>query len=283
MALAQKPDILDQLREGIESLTTSEQWTRYLSVMRRFHTYSANNQLLIAIQRPEATHVAGYRRWQQLGRQVRKGSAGIAILAPVANRIKREDDNGEELEPLRVVRAFRTAWIFDVADTDGDPLPEICSRLLGDGPVDAFCKLQAVAGAMDFTVDVTDIPGEVNGFCDYLNHRIVVDGQLSPAQGVKTLAHEIGHAFLHNPERKPAEMGRDLCELEAESVAFVVCAELEIDSSEYSFGYIAGWAGGGDAASKAITASAQRINQAARAILDALEPMAALPTELEVA
>ncbi len=131
MAIAQKTDILDQLRAGIEQLTSSEQWTRWLDVQRRFHHYSCGNCLLISQQRPDASQVAGNRRWQQLGRQVRKGEKGIAILAPVGNRLRRtvEDEDGVESEDvLRAVRAFRTAFVFDIAQTDGEPLPEIVTR-----------------------------------------------------------------------------------------------------------------------------------------------------------
>jgi len=282
MAIAQKTDILDQLRAGVEQLTSSEQWTRWLDVQRRFHHYSWGNCLLISLQRPDASQVAGYRRWQQLGRQVRKGEKGIAILAPVVNRLRRtvEGEDGVESEDvLRVVRAFRTAFVFDIAQTDGDPLPEIAQRLLGDDPADAFFKLQAVAGALDFTVEVTPLGDSLNGDCNYATRSIRINADVSALQGVKTLAHEIAHALLHGPDRVAPDVPRALKELEAESVAYVVCSELGIDSGEYSFGYVAGWAGGGEAASKAISASAQRIQQAARAILDALEPMAELATE----
>jgi len=282
MAIAQRTDILDQLRAGVEELTSSEAWEHWLRVQRRFTTYSWGNCLLIALQRPDATHVAGYRAWQQLGRQVRKGEKGIAILAPVVNRLRRtgEDEAGAETEDvLRVVRAFRTAFVFDIAQTDGEPLPEIAERLLGDDPADAFVKLQAVAGSLGFTVEVTPLGDSLNGDCNHATRSIRINADVTPMQGVKTLAHEVAHALLHAPEHAQAGMPRALKELEAESVAYVVCSELDIDSSAYSFGYLAGWAGGGEEASKAISASAQRINQAARAILDALEPMPALPAE----
>lgn len=283
MAIAQKTDILDQLRAGIEQLTSSEQWTRWLDVQRRFHHYSWGNCLLISLQRPDATYVAGYRRWQQLKRQVRKGEKGIAILAPIVNRVPRsadrDDDAVEGEDVLHVVRAFRTAFVFDVTQTDGEPLPQIAQRLLGEDPADAFYKLQAVAGALDFSVEVTPLGDSLNGDCHHGLRRIRVNADVSPKQGVKTLAHEIAHALLHGPSDVAADMPRALKELEAESVAYVVCSDLGIDSGEYSFGYVAGWAGGGDAASKAISASAQRIQQAAHGILDALEPMAALEQE----
>ena len=116
-------DVLDQLREGIATLTSSEKWTRWLQAQSRFHHYSFGNTLLILLQRPDATRVAGYRAWLQLRRQVRKGEKGIAILAPIANRIRVEDENGEEKVLAGSPRAFRTAHVFDVAQTDGDDLP----------------------------------------------------------------------------------------------------------------------------------------------------------------
>jgi len=223
--------------------------------------------------------VAGYRAWQQLGRQVRKGERGIAILAPVVNRV-RPDATEDEPDPaaIHVVRAFRPAYVFDLSQTDGELLPEIATRLLGDDPVDAVSKLVACAGALDFTVSADQLGPDLNGFCDHSNRHIVLNADLEPRMGVKTLCHELAHALLHSPERRE-DLPRELCELEAESVAFAICDELGIDSGAYSFGYIASWVGGSDAARHAIRASGQRITQAARALLDALEPMAALPAE----
>ena len=134
-------DVLDQLREGIATLTSSERWTRWLEAQSRFHHYSFGNTLLILLQRPDATRVAGYRAWLQLRRQVRKGEKGIAILAPIANRIRVEDENGEEKVLAGPAHAFRIAHVFDVAQTDGDDLPTVSDRLTGDDPDEIYSKL----------------------------------------------------------------------------------------------------------------------------------------------
>jgi antirestriction protein ArdC len=270
-------EVLDRLHTGIADLTSSEAWIAWLHAARKFHRYSFSNQLLIALQRPDATQVGGYRKWQQFGRQVRKGEKGITIIAPCAHKVRRTtvDDRQDETD-IRVT-GFTCTQVFDIAQTDGDLLPEICTQLLGDDPAGAFHRLEVVARALDFTVDVAPLDGSLNGDCNHGNRRIRVNAEVSPMQRVKTLSHELAHAWLHGPDRMPADMTRGLKELEAESVAYIVCQEVGIDSSQYTFGYVAGWAG--DGASNAISTSAQRIVQAARIILDLLEPTADRATE----
>jgi antirestriction protein ArdC len=273
-------DLLEQLRTGIADLASSEAWVAWLCAARKFHRYSFSNQLLIALQRPDATQVGGYRKWQQFGRQVRKGEKGIAIIAPCVHKVRGTTVDGDRQDETDVrVTGFTCAHVFDIAQTDGDPLPEICTQLLGDDPVDAFHMLETAARALDFTVDVVPLSDSLNGDCNHAIHRIRVSADVSPMQRVKTLSHEIAHAWLHGPDRVPADMPRGVKELEAESVAYIVCQEFGIDSSQYTFGYVAGWAG--DCASNAISTSAHRIAQAARVILDLLEPTADRATEGE--
>ncbi len=262
MAGATKTDLIKQLTEGIAALTTTQQWERWLRARRAFHRYSFSNGLLILRQFPEASRVAGFQSWRQLGRSVRKGERGIAILAPIAQRPQAEDDDDDELSPV----AFRIAYVFDVSQTDGEPLPEIAHRLNGDDPVGASVRLEKVAAELGFSVTVTQLPGERNGDCSHELRRIRVSDRLAPAHRVKTLAHELAHAILHGDFED-----RGLAELEAESVAYIVCQELALDSGAFSFGYLAGWARGGDEATRAITASGQRITAAARQILDRLD------------
>lgn len=265
-------DVIDQLRQGVATLTSTDQWTRWLRVQRRFHHYSWGNSLLILMQRPDATRVAGYHTWKSVGRQVRKGEHGIAILAPIVRRLRveREDEDGTEGALVGHPTAFRLARVFDIAQTDGEALPEVVSRLIGDDAGSRFAGLVKVAATLGYSVEVSDLPGERNGDCTFEMKRIRVREGLEPAQSVKTLAHELAHAILHN-EADCTGLTRAVAELEAESVAFVVCYDLGLDSSAYSFGYIATWAGGGEAADKAISGSAQRINKAARTILEQLE------------
>jgi hypothetical protein len=262
MAGATKTDLIQQLTEGVTALTSSQQWRRWLRAQRSFHRYSFSNVLLILRQFPEASRVAGFHRWQVLGRFVRKGERGIAILAPVVHRPTTDDDSDDELSPV----AFRIAYVFDVSETDGEPLPEIAQRLDGDDPAGASVRLEKVAAELGFSVTVTQLLGERNGDCSHELRRIRVSDRLAPAHQVKTLAHELAHAILHEQFED-----RGLAELEAESVAYIVCHELDLDSGAYSFGYLASWARGGDEATRAITASGQRITTAARQVLDHLD------------
>jgi antirestriction protein ArdC len=263
-------DVIDQLRRGVATLTSTDQWTRWLRVQRRFHQYSFGNTLLILIQRPDATRVAGYHTWKTVGRQVRKGEHGIAILAPIVRRLGVQDKDETERALTGQPIAFRLARVFDIAQTDGEALPEVVSRLTGDDAGSRFAGLVKVAGTLGYSVERSELRGERNGDCTFELKRIRIREGIEAAQSVKTLAHELAHAILHS-DADCTGPTRAVAELEAESVAFVVCDDLGLDSSAYSFGYIASWAGGGDNADKAISASAQRINKAARHILEQLE------------
>ena len=260
-------ELLQRLTEGVERLTSSEEWLRYLDVQQRFHRYSFGNVLLISLQCPDATQVAGFHRWLELGRHVRKGSKGIAILAPIVSRLKVEDEKtGEEKTIVGAPRSFRVVHVFDISQTDGDELPDIpCHRLEGEGA--AYDELITYAQGLGFSVKVGELPGETNGLCDHLNKTITLREGLAAAQQTKTLTHEIAHAILHGPD---VEASRSQKELEAESTAYIVCGALGIDSADYSLGYVADW-GGGEDATKRIRQSGQRIQQAAQTMLTALD------------
>jgi hypothetical protein len=256
-------ELLQRLTEGVEKLTSSDEWVRYLDVQRRFHRYSFGNCLLIALQRPDATRVAGFHRWLELHRHVRRGEKGIAILAPIVRRLKVEDEaTGEERTIQSAPRAFRVVHVFDVSQTEGDDLPEIpCSRLEGEGA--AYDELTNYAEGLGFRVEVGDLPGETNGQCNHTTQTITVQVGLAPAQQTKTLAHEIAHAMLHGPSFGGP---RDQAELEAESVAYIVTSTLGVDSAAYSFGYLASWGADSDA----IRRSGHRIQQTAQTMVAAL-------------
>jgi hypothetical protein len=261
-------ELLQRLTEGVEKLTSSQEWVRYLDVQRRFHRYSFGNCILIALQRPDATRVAGFHRWLELGRHVCRGEKGIAILAPIVSRLKVEDEStGDERILVSAPRAFRVVHVFDVSQTDGDELPESPARRLeGDAVAGAYESLAAYALRLDFHVEISDeLPGQINGDCSHTLNRIRIRGGLSSAQSTKTLAHEIAHAILHGG----AVESRERAELEAESVAYVVCGTLGINSADYSFGYVAGWGGGGNA-TKHIRESGHRIQQTAKMIIEAI-------------
>jgi antirestriction protein ArdC len=264
-------ELLATLADGVADLTSSTAWRAWLDVQRRFHRYSWGNTLLIAAQCPDATRVAGFHAWLRLGRHVRKGEHGIAILAPVVPRLRVVDaDSGDERWVAGRPHAFRVAHVFDVSQTDGEELaPPPVTRLEGGDPKDWYTQLRDVAHSLEFTVEEDYLPDDVNGDCNHALRQIRIEVRNGQRQQVKTLAHELGHAILHADR---AGLCREQAELEAESVAYVVCAGLGIDTSEYSFGYLAVWAGGGEQARRAIAESAQRIQTAAHRVLDAVTP-----------
>lgn len=257
-------ETLTKLEQGIRDLANSDRWARWLASAARFHHYSFGNQLLIALQCPDATRVAGYKTWQSMGRQVRKGERGLRILAPVVVRAK-DGETADDETGKRVV-GFRSVAVFDIGQTDGDDLPEITSNLTGDGPSGAWTALVAFAGDLGYSVEVMPT-GEANGWCRHNDLTIAVKDTNGPAMQIKTLAHELGHALLHDGM---ASDGRALAELEAESVAFVVCAALGLDTGDYSFGYVTAWSRGDEAAITALRASAERIRGAAAKILNGI-------------
>jgi antirestriction protein ArdC len=260
MAKNNHPELVAQLTAGISTLTSSEEWQRHLDFQSRFHHYSFGNVLLIAAQCHRATRVAGFNAWRKLNRFVRKGEKAIWVLAPMVYK------NAEDGETDRVIRGFKFVPVFDIAQTDGEELPSICNRLEGDDPKGRYAQLLTVARSIGFTVEDHEFNGNTNGDCCHADHRIRVETTNTPAQRVKTLAHELAHALLHE-----GLDDRSLAELEAESTAYVVCRALGLDSGAYSFGYVASWAGGGEQAVAGIRASCGRIQQAASAILGSFE------------
>lgn len=269
-----RPELVEKLAEGIGNLTTSDQWRRYLEFQSRFHRYSYGNVLLIAAQCPEATQVAGFNAWRKVNRFVRQGEKAIYILAPMVDK-NTEAANGEDRP---VIRGFKFVPVFDVAQTDGAELPSICTRLDGEDPAGRYAQLSSVARSLGFCVVDHEFDGATNGDCCHAEYRIRIEVRNTPTQRVKTLAHEIGHALLH--ERFES---RAVAELEAESIAYIVCQCLGFDTGDYSFGYVATWAGGGERAISGIKASCERIQKAATTIVASCELGQGEPGEGETA
>jgi antirestriction protein ArdC len=273
-----------QLLDQVERLTNSETWKATLQVAARFHSYSPNNVLLIAAQRPDATRVAGYRSWAQLGRQVRKGEHGIAILAPVLRRTDRNAPAradkpqprapGEDAATSRVLAGFRVTRVFDVSQTDGPDLPDVRPALLeGASPLGLWSDLYDQVEAAGYVIDYADL-GEANGRTDFTDRTVVLHTGRSGAQLTKTLAHELGHIALHAPDVRPDGMTRDTAEIEAESVAYVVTAAHGLFAGDYSVPYVTGWSGGD---LDRVASSATRVLATARTILRAAPPLRTTP------
>ena len=267
-----RPDRLkeahERLVQAVESIVTGEDWQRMLKVASKFHKYSFNNQLLIFLQRPEATYVAGFRRWLEMKRFVRKGEKGIAILAPCRYKRTVEDEVGNE-ETVQVLRGFRVVHVFDVTQTDGEPLADLDAvkpQLLdGAAPDGLWDALVAQCAELGYGV-VRERRGSANGYCEMLHKQIGVRPDVSDAQAVKTLIHELAHALLHDG---PSMVSREIAEVEVESVAYIVGDALGLDTSGYSFNYVARWSNGDPGLFKQ---TAERVTSCAKRVLDAMGP-----------
>lgn len=231
----------EKLLQAVAEIASGEDWKRMLQVISKFHRYSFNNHLMIFLQRPDATIVAGFNRWKSLGRFVKKGEKGIGIFAPCRYKTKVETDLGDETS-MQEIRGFRVVHVFDISQTEGDELPDLDAvrpKLLdGDAPQGIWDALVEHAASLGFEV-VRDRRGSENGYCDFLKKTIAVRPNVSPAQGVKTLIHELGHALLHceGPIKS-----REVAEVEVESVAYIVCNAIGLESGDYSFPYVTRWA-----------------------------------------
>ena len=233
-----REELTAQLESGVAALRDSEEFRRYLDVAARFHSYSWGNQLLIGIQRPDATRVAGYRAWQGMGRQVLKGEKAIKILAPTFFRKACNCQRECDCRATEAVR-FRSVSVFDIAQTDGDALPEIVTLLSGDGK-GLTPALETLARAEGLTVDRD--PGlaqnGANGFYSRERQLIWVRPDVDDAQAAKTLAHELAHHFA---EHRINGHCREEGEIIAESAAYIVLSHFGIDAAGYTFGYLASW------------------------------------------
>ena len=259
-------EITDKLEEGLKELFESEKYKNYLSTMSKFHNYSFNNTLLISLQKPDASLVCGYKGWQRnFNRHVKKGEKAIRILAPAPYKIKEErdkldpvtgemvfDENGmpqkEEVEVK--IPAFRVVSVFDVSSTEGEPLPELEAKELLSTVEGYEDFIKAITHVAPVPIGFEDIPGDSKGYFNTEENRIAVQDGMSESQTLKTLVHETAHSMLHNKEINqdilaPAK-DRNTIEVEAEGIAFTVCSRFGIDTSDYSFNYIAGWSSGRD-------------------------------------
>lgn len=299
---AKLDELHDLLASAVEALVSDDDWKRALEFAARFRARSFNNTLLIWAQHgaafeaghvpdPMPSYVAGYKQWQLLGRQVERGQPGYMIFAPVTGRFasstpqdaqswrrlgKFEKPKSGEVMRSRMVGA-RPAYVWDVSQTAGDPIPErpIPALLEGEAPAGLWDGLASLAEAEGFAVlrvPDEDVIGGANGVTDFLARTVAVRVDMDPAAQVKTLAHELAHVKLHGLDNPDATRHRGIGEVEAESVALMIGAAHGMDTSSYTIPYVSGWAGGveGKSPVEVVQATGERVRRTAGTILDAL-------------
>ena len=282
----QMKEITERLEQGVKDIFTSEMYTTYLRTMAKFHNYSFNNTLLIAMQGGQL--VAGFNKWKDtFHRTVKKGEKGIKILAPAPYKVKQKtekrdeqgkpilDKDGKPLTEEKTVQipAFKVVSVFDVSQTEGEPLPSIAVNELSGSVQDYQDFFRALEQASPVPIGFEDIEGGAHGYFHLLDNRIAIQEGMSQLQTIKTAIHEIAHAKLHaidptDPEQTNRPDSRTR-EVQAESVAYAVCQHYGLDTSEYSFGYVAGWSSGRELAE--LKASLEIIRSAAHELISALD------------
>ena len=259
-------EITDKLESGIKELFEGEKFKEYLDTMSKFHNYSFNNTMLIAMQKPDATLVAGFNSWKnKFERSVNKGEKGIQIFAPAPYKIKKEQTKldpdtdlpvlGKDGKPIKeevevTIPAFKVVSVFDVSQTSGKELPTLGADELSGNVKDYEKFFNAVREASPVPIKFAEIDGTAKGFYHHEDKSITIKENMSEVQTIKTAIHEIAHAKLHDRDLKKSDVDkpkdRSTEEVEAESIAYTVCQHFGIDTSDYSFAYVASWGSGKD-------------------------------------
>lgn len=277
--------IMQSLESGVEELFTSNRYREFLKTMAKFHNYSFNNTMLIAMQRPDATLVTSYKNWQSMGRQVMKGEKGITIIAPAPyKKMKEKEVLDENQRPIMgtdgkpkteqvevTVPHFKAVTVFDIAQTSGEPIQTLAPELLTAAVQDFDSFMQAIQKISPVPIRFDEIDGNANGYYHNADKEIVIKKGLSESQTLKTAIHETVHAKLHDKEIMESlgvEKDRLTKEVEAESVAYCVCSSFDLDTSDYSFPYIAGWSSSREM--KEMKASMDVIRKTAGEMIDQL-------------
>lgn len=277
--------IMQSLESGVEELFTSNRYQEFLKTMAKFHNYSFNNTMLIAMQRPDATLVTSYKNWQSMGRQVMKGEKGITIIEPAPyKKMKEKEVLDENQRPIMgtdgkpkteqvevTVPHFKAVTVFDIAQTSGEPIQTLAPELLTAAVQDFDSFMQAIQKISPVPIRFDEIDGNANGYYHNADKEIVIKKGLSESQTLKTAIHETVHAKLHDKEIMESlgvEKDRLTKEVEAESVAYCVCSSFGLDTSDYSFPYIAGWSSSREM--KEMKASMDVIRKTAGEMIDQL-------------
>ncbi len=255
---AEMEEITTKLEKGVKDIFTTDGYKDYLNFCAKLPRYSVNNQILIMLQRPDATMCQSFTNWKEMNRFVRKGEKGIRILAPAPYKMQKEQDKTDasgrpildkDGEPVKetvevTINAFKPVSTFDISQTEGDPVPTVGVAEL-TGSVEGYeALLEAIKEVVPVPISFEQIDSGAKGFYHLEENRIVVQEGMSEAQTVKTLLHEASHQALHSREAMQAsgeQKSKNQKETEAESVAYVVCQHYGIDTSDYSFAYVATW------------------------------------------
>ena len=283
-------DLTDKLKQGVRDVFESDQYAEYLQTVSKFHSYSFRNVILILMQYPEASRVAGFNTWKKLGRTVKKGEKGIAILAPITFKRMVESDvidpqthtvvrdaNGDPVKETQLVKmqSYKIVHVFDLSQTEGRELPSIgVDELIGN--------VSGYDAILNAVTDIAPVPvhfrsGEFvsKGCYSHVEQCIYINEGMSQVQTVKTAIHETAHSMLHNVKvvdgklaEKPTK-DRHTMEVEAESIAYVVCQHFGIDTSDYSFAYVTSWSRSKEL--DELTASLGCISSTAAEIIDGIE------------
>ncbi len=252
--------ITTKLEQGVQDVFQSDKYKQFLDTMAKFPRYSVNNSILIMMQKPDASLVQSYTGWKDMGRHVKKGEKGLSILAPAPYKIEREqqklDEKGKPIfdsdgEPVKetveiTVRAFKVAKTFDISQTEGKEIPSLgVNELVGS--IEGYPKLvEALKEISPVPITFENIEGGSKGYFHQVDKRIAIQDGMSEVQTIKTMLHEMAHQKLHDKDL--VEDAKDISkrgkEVEAESVAYVVCQHYGINTSDYSFSYVAGWSEG---------------------------------------
>lgn len=279
-------EIMGKLESGVAGVTNSEEYRKLMDTIAKFPRYSINNNILIMLQKPDATLCQSFTGWKEMNRFVKKGEKGIRILAPAPYKIEKEQDKmgqdgrpilDQDGEPVKEVvqinvNAFKPVSTFDISQTEGEPLPQIGVAEL-DGSVEGYAvMLDALKEISSVPIAFENIESGAKGYFHQAENRIAIQEGMSEVQTVKTAIHEMAHQKLHSVEAqqlKEGKQSRASKEVEAESVAYVVCKHFGINTSDYSFSYVAGWSEGKD--TPELKESLQTIRRAASEMISDIE------------
>ena len=269
-------EMFKELEKGVSEMFTSEEYIKYLDTMSKFHSYSLNNCIMIAVQKPGATFVAGFSDWnKKFDRHVKAGEKGIRIFAPIIYKVKdqkpqndtKDIETDEDKEEDKVV-SFKPVYVYDVSQTDGKNLPNICHDLKGE--VEDFEKIKAaIEDIAECPFSFENISGSsTKGYYSLKDNRIVIRDKMPEMQTIKTMIHELAHSMLHCDTEKIKSFTMREEEIQAESIAYVVSSFLNLDTSDYSFGYVTAWSK--DKELKELRENAKLIKNTSKKIIEVL-------------